>query len=79
MLGGYIFFNSDPGVISICGAIAALGGMSVYTSLNLQRSKDAASNKAQLVPKHVSDLNVKPKTEKDDESSEKVNASLENV
>lgn len=79
MLGGYIFFNSDPGVISICGAIAALGGMSVYTSLNLQRPKDATSNKAQLLPKHGSDSTAKPKTEEDDESSEKINANLEEI
>ncbi|KAJ4980935.1 hypothetical protein NE237_031772 [Protea cynaroides] len=36
MLGGYVIFNSDPGFMSICGAVAALCGMAVYTSLNLQ-------------------------------------------
>ncbi|GAB2267398.1 hypothetical protein Dimus_002382 [Dionaea muscipula] len=35
LLGGYLLFGSNPGRVSICGAIAALGGMSVYTYLNL--------------------------------------------
>ncbi|XP_031403432.1 nucleotide-sugar uncharacterized transporter 2 isoform X1 [Punica granatum] len=38
LLGGYVFFNSDPGFVSICGVLAALCGMSIYTSLNLQKS-----------------------------------------
>ncbi|KAK9156378.1 hypothetical protein Sjap_003858 [Stephania japonica] len=42
LLGGYLIFASDPGVSSICGAVAALCGMSVYTSLNLQEAKEAA-------------------------------------
>lgn len=42
LLGGYVFFNSDPGFVSICGALAALCGMSVYTSLNLQKSSDVS-------------------------------------
>lgn len=36
LLGGYVFFHSDPGSASICGAVTALCGMSVYTSLNLK-------------------------------------------
>lgn len=35
LLGGYLIFNSNPGMLSICGAITALGGMSLYTYLNL--------------------------------------------
>ncbi|KAJ6423694.1 hypothetical protein OIU84_024633 [Salix udensis] len=38
LLGGFLIFGSDPGFVSICGAITALAGMSVYTSLNLQES-----------------------------------------
>lgn len=49
LLGGYLLFNSDPGFVSICGAVTALGGMSIYTSLNLQKSQEA-SNKQ--IPKH---------------------------
>lgn len=47
MLGSYFVFGSDPGFVSICGAVTALGGMSVYTSLNLQQQLD---NKQ--LPKH---------------------------
>lgn len=50
LLGGYLLFNSDPGIVSICGAVAALGGMSVYTSLNLQKSQESSSK--QQLPKH---------------------------
>ncbi|KAL5974100.1 hypothetical protein ACLOJK_030763 [Asimina triloba] len=35
LLGGFLLFNSNPGILSICGAIIALAGMSVYTYLNL--------------------------------------------
>uniref|UniRef100_A0A1D1YM91 Putative membrane protein At1g06890 n=1 Tax=Anthurium amnicola TaxID=1678845 RepID=A0A1D1YM91_9ARAE len=52
MLGGYFFFNSDPGLVSLCGAVVALGGMSVYTSLNLQGLQESASK--QLLPRQVS-------------------------
>lgn len=43
LLGGYLIFNSDPGFVSICGAVAALCGMSVYTSLNLKKPQDSTS------------------------------------
>ncbi|ONK69346.1 uncharacterized protein A4U43_C05F21900 [Asparagus officinalis] len=64
MLGGYIFFSSDPGSISLCGAAMALGGMSFYTYLNLKRSQDsiAGSNQNSLPPK--------PKTVVDSEKSD---------
>ncbi|EEC80440.1 nucleotide-sugar uncharacterized transporter 2 [Oryza sativa Japonica Group] len=38
MLSSYLVFNSDPGFTSLCGAIIALGGMSVYTYLGLKES-----------------------------------------
>ncbi|KAL5208448.1 hypothetical protein ABZP36_032883 [Zizania latifolia] len=38
MLSGYLIFSSDPGITSICGAVVALGGMSVYTYLGLKQS-----------------------------------------
>ncbi|XP_006855232.2 uncharacterized membrane protein At1g06890 [Amborella trichopoda] len=41
LLGGSLLFQSDPGVMSICGAVGALCGMSVYTYLNLQKTTDA--------------------------------------
>ncbi|XP_042498518.1 nucleotide-sugar uncharacterized transporter 2-like [Macadamia integrifolia] len=36
LLGGFLLFGSNPGTVSLCGAITALAGMSVYTYLNLQ-------------------------------------------
>ncbi|RVW50316.1 Nucleotide-sugar uncharacterized transporter 2 [Vitis vinifera] len=48
LLGGYILFKSDPGFVSICGAVAALCGMSVYTSLNLRGSGNLRASKACL-------------------------------
>ncbi|KAK1275704.1 hypothetical protein QJS04_geneDACA004074 [Acorus gramineus] len=35
LLGGFLLFNSNPGLTSICGAATALAGMSMYTYLNL--------------------------------------------
>lgn len=58
LLGGYILFNSDPGFISICGALTALGGMSVYTSMNLQESNENANKQ---LPKQNGPA-LKPKT-----------------
>uniref|UniRef100_A0A7N1A989 Sugar phosphate transporter domain-containing protein n=1 Tax=Kalanchoe fedtschenkoi TaxID=63787 RepID=A0A7N1A989_KALFE len=39
LLGGFFLFGSNPGVVSICGAITALAGMSVYTYLNALSSQ----------------------------------------
>lgn len=44
LLGGYILFGSNPGLTSLCGAITALLGMSIYAYLNLHAS-DHHSNK----------------------------------
>ncbi|GFS45175.1 nucleotide/sugar transporter family protein [Actinidia rufa] len=41
LLGGYVLFDSDPGFVSICGAVTALCGMSVYTTLNLKKSQES--------------------------------------
>ncbi|KAH6764452.1 Nucleotide/sugar transporter family protein, partial [Perilla frutescens var. frutescens] len=49
LLGGYMLFSSDPGVVSIIGAVIALSGMSVYTSLNL---KEQTRDKPNLLPNH---------------------------
>ncbi|KAG4213983.1 hypothetical protein ERO13_A01G093350v2, partial [Gossypium hirsutum] len=45
VVGGYLLFNSDPGFVSLCGAVAALGGTSVYTSLNLKETNHQSSSK----------------------------------
>ncbi|KAF8779132.1 hypothetical protein HU200_002805 [Digitaria exilis] len=38
VLSGYLVFNSDPGFTSLCGAVVALAGMSVYTYLGMKES-----------------------------------------
>ncbi|KAG4970156.1 hypothetical protein JHK85_036577 [Glycine max] len=52
LLGNYYLFGSNPGIISICGAFAAIAGMSVYTYLNLkQQSNKIFPRQATLLPK----------------------------
>ncbi|KAK8626377.1 hypothetical protein V6N13_134026 [Hibiscus sabdariffa] len=43
LVGGYLLLDSDPGVVSLSGAVVALAGMSVYTSLNLKESKEGST------------------------------------
>jgi len=62
LLGGYLLFNSDPGPMSLCGAVAALGGMSVYTSLSI---KDATESPAKQNPSQ--NQPPKPKTDVEDD------------
>ncbi|CAI0437750.1 unnamed protein product [Linum tenue] len=63
LIGGYLLFDSDPGFISICGAVVALGGMSVYTSLNLKETKkEKSSGSSNPHQKQTLPLS-KPKTE----------------
>ncbi|CAH9083690.1 unnamed protein product [Cuscuta europaea] len=57
LLGGYLLFGSDPGMVSICGVIAAICGMSIYTLLSLKESSD-------YIPKHS--LSPKLATHDDD-------------
>lgn len=49
LLGGYLFFASDPGLVSIIGAVLALSGMSVYTSLNHNFSSKTVEDKPPIV------------------------------
>ncbi|CAL1409146.1 unnamed protein product [Linum trigynum] len=46
LLGNYYIFGSNPGVISIFGALIAIGGMSGFTYLNLQNVKSSSSQTA---------------------------------
>lgn len=69
MLGGYLIFDSDPGFISICGAFAALCGMSVYTSQNLQESSESLSK--QLPKQNLPSPRPKPNAEESLESDVK--------
>ncbi|XP_059666748.1 nucleotide-sugar uncharacterized transporter 2 isoform X2 [Cornus florida] len=74
LLGGYLVFNSDPGFVSICGAFTALCGMSVYTSLNLRESSEAATNQLpKNLPKPISSSPSKPKYSEDNNNTEKSN------
>lgn len=57
-----MLFDSDPGFVSICGAVAALFGMSVYTSLNLKESKE--SSLSDQISKQNS-FSLKPKSTED--------------
>ncbi|EXC21508.1 putative membrane protein [Morus notabilis] len=50
LLGSYFIFNSDPGFVSICGAVAALCGMTVYTSLNLKEKHESSSKQTSSKP-----------------------------
>ncbi|KAJ8527640.1 hypothetical protein K7X08_015091 [Anisodus acutangulus] len=65
LLGGYFLFGSDPGWTSIGGAVTALGGMTVYTSLSLKESKEKASDQ---LPKHSVPRQKLKSTEDDDNS-----------
>ncbi|CAO2826789.1 unnamed protein product [Amaranthus hypochondriacus] len=62
LLGGYLLFNSDPGPMSLCGAVTALGGMSVYTSLSVNVTSESVTkqNPTQNQP-------VKAKTDAEDD------------
>ena len=68
LLGGNLIFNSDPGIVSIGGAVVALTGMSVYTTLNLQESKE---NSKQL-QKQIS-TSPEPKSPSEDSTDLNVN------
>ncbi|XP_057440981.1 nucleotide-sugar uncharacterized transporter 2 isoform X2 [Lotus japonicus] len=74
LLGGYLLFKSDPGVISISGAVVALSGMSIYTTLNLQESQESTSKQ---LPKQVSPPPQKPKSANED--SEDLNVNITSV
>ncbi|XP_052177287.1 nucleotide-sugar uncharacterized transporter 2 isoform X2 [Diospyros lotus] len=71
LLGGHVLFDSDPGFVSICGAVTALVGMSVYTSLNLRKESQES------IPSHLpsqASFSLKPKTTEDKPQQPEVNA-----
>ncbi|XP_073281480.1 nucleotide-sugar uncharacterized transporter 2 isoform X1 [Primulina huaijiensis] len=72
LLGGYLVFGSDPGYVSVFGAVSALCGMSVYTSLSMKESSGKVSN---LLPnQNLSSL--KPKSIEDKEETQGIDNSL---
>ncbi|KAK4275287.1 hypothetical protein QN277_018399 [Acacia crassicarpa] len=65
LLGGYLILDSDPGIVSLGGAVIALTGMSVYTSLNLKQKsqekqlpKESTDDSTQLDVKITSTVAV---------------------
>ncbi|KAK3129002.1 hypothetical protein QOZ80_6BG0469920 [Eleusine coracana subsp. coracana] len=69
MLVAYLVFNSDPGYTSLCGAVIALGGMSVYTYLGIKESGTGGKKNHSKSARQNSPL-LKPKVTKDGEKQE---------
>ncbi|KAH8518914.1 hypothetical protein Peur_037983 [Populus x canadensis] len=69
LLGGFLIFGSDPGFVSICGALTALAGMSVYTSLNLQESRENLIFQLQTQTLPLSKPKTKPETTTTDDQT----------
>uniref|UniRef100_A0A803MKC5 Sugar phosphate transporter domain-containing protein n=1 Tax=Chenopodium quinoa TaxID=63459 RepID=A0A803MKC5_CHEQI len=76
LIGGYLLFGSNPGITSICGAITALMGMSVYTYLNLNNSEQH-SNKT--VSKQASFSSPKSKLSRENGDAHIGNDAAESV
>ncbi|XP_021751263.1 nucleotide-sugar uncharacterized transporter 2-like [Chenopodium quinoa] len=76
LIGGYLLFGSNPGITSICGAITALMGMSVYTYLNLHNSEQH-SNKT--VSKQASFSSPKSKLSRENGDTHIGNDAAESV
>ncbi|KAI4388575.1 hypothetical protein MLD38_000891 [Melastoma candidum] len=77
LLGGYVLFGSDPGPVSIGGALVALGGMSVYTSLNLKKGTgDGALEKHEIDKETDSDpfLTSQTSSSSEDDSDDVANS-----
>ncbi|XP_047334600.1 nucleotide-sugar uncharacterized transporter 2 isoform X2 [Impatiens glandulifera] len=70
LLGGYCIFDSDPGVVSICGAVTALCGTSIYTSLNMKEPRDKSDS---------SSSSSKPKSTDESEETADVNHTINAV
>ncbi|KAJ1410821.1 Sugar phosphate transporter domain [Sesbania bispinosa] len=66
---GALALGSDPGFVSIGGAVVALSGMSVYTTLNLHESKE---NTSKQLPKQILPSS-KPKSASEDSTDLNVN------
>ncbi|MQM05986.1 hypothetical protein Taro_038801 [Colocasia esculenta] len=43
LVGGFVLFSSNPGIPSLCGAVTALAGMSVYSYIGLRDSRRSAT------------------------------------
>ncbi|KAG1364487.1 nucleotide-sugar uncharacterized transporter 2 [Cocos nucifera] len=76
LLGGYLLFKSNPGMSSICGAITALAGMSLYTYLNMLGSHQQA---AAAPPRQSSFSSRKSKLSKEGSNPHGENCTTETV
>ncbi|KAF6161752.1 hypothetical protein GIB67_013829 [Kingdonia uniflora] len=77
LLGGFLLFGSNPGRTSICGAVTALAGMSVYTYLNLLSSQYQPNK---ISPKQQGSFSyLKSKLGKENGDSHDGNSSVESV
>ncbi|GMH25478.1 hypothetical protein Nepgr_027321 [Nepenthes gracilis] len=73
LLGGYFLFDSDPGLFSLFGAVAALGGMFVYTCLSLKESGETAAKMPPSQP--LASSRPKPYVEDDIENADRTRVS----
>lgn len=72
LLGGYMLFESDPGFVSICGAVVALVGMSAYTSFSLRESSEKKTS-PDLLPMQIPPVIIaSPKPKSNDEDEDQV-------
>ncbi|XP_031493745.1 nucleotide-sugar uncharacterized transporter 2-like isoform X1 [Nymphaea colorata] len=75
LLGGSLYFHTNPGLVSTCGAAIALLAMSVYTSLNLRQVEPETK-----LPSNAASFLPKPRTKEETVTSiEIVNATAESV
>ncbi|XP_058113646.1 nucleotide-sugar uncharacterized transporter 2-like isoform X2 [Magnolia sinica] len=77
LLGGFLLFNSNPGISSICGAATALAGMSIYTYLNLKDSRPQANKITS--PRQSSHSSMISKSNKENGETQNGNSSGESV
>lgn len=77
LLGGFLLFQSNPGMSSIGGAAVALGAMSVYTYLNLKETWEPVGKP--LVLKQNSSSSLKGKVSKANDNSHDGNEGAEFV
>ncbi|KAJ8420092.1 hypothetical protein Cgig2_027348 [Carnegiea gigantea] len=75
VLGGYILFGSNPGLTSLCGAITALLGMSIYTYLNLH----ASNHHSNKTSRQASSSLPKSKLSRENSESHDGNVATESV
>ncbi|KAL5699640.1 hypothetical protein ACHQM5_030515 [Ranunculus cassubicifolius] len=79
LLGGFLVFGSNPGLTSICGAITALLGMSVYTYLNLLGAQQQQQQSNKSISRQGSFVLTKSKLSKENGTSDDAHRGSEAV